>query len=356
MLEIRLSTNNTYQDKSPIFHITDSHWKDYIAYVNICGYWQRSLESDGGFDVAKPERDYYSTGEMLSDFQIDRLVTRLFSEKLKDLNKKLLKSNKCVDIAIFKYGASYSGGKEYFLATDDGGKNFTKLARISNGHWHLVNADDNLKQFVSVLHGNLEECYRDIVKREEEKMSDLEFEYVGFNGNESSPSRHVALVNYKKNRIAVYRSGFDEGIWYPVINPALYEDSTYHYCSSLDSDFVKRIEEAWLDFNVAHKDSDLEFTEEKHVNQNGAIQTKLPTRMDLIPADVLLKVSSVLAEGADKYGEWNWIGISVQDNLNHALTHIYRYLNDDNSEPHLVHAICRLMFASHVHNTIKDND
>ena len=273
MLEIRLSTNKTYQGKSPVFHITDSAWKDYIAYVNICGYWQRSLESDGGFDVAKPERDYYSTGEMLSDFQIDRLVTGLFGEKLKDLNKKLLESNKCVDIAIFKYGASYSGGKEYFLATDDGGKNFTRLARLSSGHWHLVDAnEDNLKQFVLVLHGNLEECYQDIVKKEEEKMSDLEF------------------------------------------------------------------------------------TEEKHTNENGAIQTKLPTRMDLIPADVLLKVSSVLADGADKYGEWNWKGITVEDNLNHALTHVYRYLDGDTSEPHLVHAICRLMFASHIHNTTKDND
>ena len=272
MLEIRLSTNNAYQNKSPIFHITDSNWLDYIAYVNIDGYWQRPLQSDGGFPLDKLDRDYYSSGEVPSDTRIGQLIMELFDEEIKDLNSGLFKAYGYPYVAIYKYGASYSSGEEYFFVTDDDGKNFTRLARSSSGRWRSIDILSNLKKSIVVLHYSLEECYQDQVKREEEKMSDLEF------------------------------------------------------------------------------------TEEKHVNQNGAIQTKLPTRMDLIPADVLLKVSSVLAEGADKYGEWNWKGITVEDNLNHALTHVYRYLDGDNSEPHLVHAICRLMFASHIHNTTKDND
>lgn len=91
-----------------------------------------------------------------------------------------------------------------------------------------------------------------------------------------------------------------------------------------------------------------EFPDVKHVNPSGGIQTKLPVRCDLLPADVLLEVSKVLAHGADSYGENNWKLIDVNDHINHALTHIYRFQIEDNSEDHLSHAICRLMFAAHL--------
>ena len=272
MLKIRLSTNGTYQKKAPVFHITDSNWIDYIAYVNINNSWERPLKSDGGFDVNKPSKDYYRTGKSPSDSVISQLVTELFCEEIEGLNKDLLKSQECLDVVIYKYGASRSGRLEYFLVTDNNGESFTKLARYSSDYWYSIDTLNNLEEPVEVLRDTLEECYRDQSKKEKERMSDLEF------------------------------------------------------------------------------------TEEKHTNENGATQTKLPTRMDLIPADVLLQASATLSEGADKYGEWNWKGITVEDNLNHALTHVYRYLDGDNSEPHLVHAICRLMFASHIHNTTKDND
>lgn len=90
----------------------------------------------------------------------------------------------------------------------------------------------------------------------------------------------------------------------------------------------------------------------KHTNVHGGTQTKLPVRCDLLPALPLLQVSQVLAEGAEKYGEWNWENIPVNDHINHALTHILRYQTDDESEPHLVHALCRLLFAQHLDNQV----
>ena len=94
----------------------------------------------------------------------------------------------------------------------------------------------------------------------------------------------------------------------------------------------------------------VEFTDETHVNESGGKQTKLPVRLDLVPSEVLLDVGEVLAEGASKYGEWNWLNIKTDDHINHALTHALRYLSGDRTEAHLTHAICRLMFAAYLEN------
>lgn len=95
----------------------------------------------------------------------------------------------------------------------------------------------------------------------------------------------------------------------------------------------------------------VEFNDDnKHTNEAGGMQTKLPVRMDLIPASVLLEVAAVLAEGAEKYGEYNWVLIDTNDHINHAITHLYRFLSGDVSENHLAHAICRVMFAAFTHN------
>ena len=80
-------------------------------------------------------------------------------------------------------------------------------------------------------------------------------------------------------------------------------------------------------------------------NSRGAKQSKLPVRYDLIPPSSIAKVAEVLAEGERKYGQGNWQLIDTSDHLNHALNHIYLFLNSDNSEDHLSHAACRLLFA-----------
>ncbi|MEY3205069.1 MAG: hypothetical protein RLZZ21_1400 [Planctomycetota bacterium] len=72
------------------------------------------------------------------------------------------------------------------------------------------------------------------------------------------------------------------------------------------------------------------------------------TRYDLISPIGLEAVARTCAEGAAKYGAWNWEkGMPVHDLLNHALRHINRYLAGDRSEPHLPHAAWGLLAAIH---------
>jgi hypothetical protein len=59
-----------------------------------------------------------------------------------------------------------------------------------------------------------------------------------------------------------------------------------------------------------------------------------------------------MAEGAEKYGEWNWQkGFPVNDILNHALAHIFNHLAGDRSEDHLGHAAANLLMAIHTEAT-----
>lgn len=83
------------------------------------------------------------------------------------------------------------------------------------------------------------------------------------------------------------------------------------------------------------------------VHPNGTLkQEALPARFDLVPPSALERVAQTLHEGAEKYGEYNWQTINLDDHINHAIAHVYAYLSGDDSEDHLTHAICRLMFAS----------
>jgi len=118
----------------------------------------------------------------------------------------------------------------------------------------------------------------------------------------------------------------------------------------------------WLDgfINTGYVDGKfVDLREDETItNEAGGKQSRISTRFDLIPADVLYEVSVVLAKGAIKYGDNNWKSIPVKDHLAHAMEHI-------NRESHLIqtytestgedyyHAICRLMFAVHLlHNEV----
>lgn len=84
------------------------------------------------------------------------------------------------------------------------------------------------------------------------------------------------------------------------------------------------------------------------VNENGAKQSKVLYRFDLLDPQAMFKMTEVLKHGADKYGANNWHGISVEDHLNHMLIHTYAYLAGDTSDDHLSHIMCRSMFAQAV--------
>lgn len=90
------------------------------------------------------------------------------------------------------------------------------------------------------------------------------------------------------------------------------------------------------------------------VNESGGRQSHVSARMDLIPPLNQLLLGECLGFGANKYGENNWHLISQQENLNHALVHILKWLDGDRSEPHLVNALARVNFA--LYHAIKEGD
>ena len=81
------------------------------------------------------------------------------------------------------------------------------------------------------------------------------------------------------------------------------------------------------------------------VNEKGAKQSKTLYRADLLPPLATLAVAGVLHEGAVKYGDTNWHGISVRDHLNHAMIHVFAWLAGDTQDDHLEHFACRALMA-----------
>jgi len=71
-------------------------------------------------------------------------------------------------------------------------------------------------------------------------------------------------------------------------------------------------------------------------------------RWDLITPIGLRRLAETCAEGAVKYGEYNWQkGIPASVMLNHAIRHIYLYIEGDTEEDHLAHAAWNLLGVCH---------
>lgn len=88
---------------------------------------------------------------------------------------------------------------------------------------------------------------------------------------------------------------------------------------------------------------------------NGAKQSRTPARMDIFPPLAALHVGGILKEGAAKYGEWNWLGIPVNEHINHAMIHLLAHIAGDASDDHIGHAACRMMFALERHLRDKES-
>ncbi len=72
------------------------------------------------------------------------------------------------------------------------------------------------------------------------------------------------------------------------------------------------------------------------------------TRYDLITPIGLKAVASAYAEGVAKYGAYSCEkGIPILDLLNHAIRHIYLFLEGDRTEDHLGHAGWNVLMAKH---------
>ena len=89
---------------------------------------------------------------------------------------------------------------------------------------------------------------------------------------------------------------------------------------------------------------------ETKTHKGGGKSSDIPFAPELLPAEALLKVSKILAEGVPKYGRNNWKKIPSQIHLRHALTHIFALMADDEQDDHLGHAACRLLMALEVYD------
>ena len=71
-------------------------------------------------------------------------------------------------------------------------------------------------------------------------------------------------------------------------------------------------------------------------------------RYDLITPIGLRRLAETCAEGAIKYGEINWQkGIPASQMLNHAIRHLYLWLEGDDCEDHLAHAAWNILGVCH---------
>ena len=71
-------------------------------------------------------------------------------------------------------------------------------------------------------------------------------------------------------------------------------------------------------------------------------------RFDLITPVGLRRLAETCAEGARKYGDHNWQkGIPASQMLNHAIRHLYMWLDGDKSEDHLSHAAWNILGVCH---------
>lgn len=91
-------------------------------------------------------------------------------------------------------------------------------------------------------------------------------------------------------------------------------------------------------------------TQERREYDTGAVRSGdcEETRYDLISPIGLERLAQTYAEGAKKFGAFNWEnGMPITDLLNHAIAHIFKYLRGDRSEDHLAHASWNLLGAIH---------
>lgn len=80
-------------------------------------------------------------------------------------------------------------------------------------------------------------------------------------------------------------------------------------------------------------------------NENGGLQSVVEGRFDLLPPVAMFELAKVMEHGATKYAPRNWMKISVDSHLNHALMHAFAFLAGDRQEDHLTHLLARAAMA-----------
>lgn len=82
-------------------------------------------------------------------------------------------------------------------------------------------------------------------------------------------------------------------------------------------------------------------------NKNGGRQNHCPDFTKL-PPKALRLIANCMDEGAISHSDpdgSNWRKISTREHLAHVISHIYKYLDKDTSEEHLINAGTRMLMA-----------
>lgn len=80
-------------------------------------------------------------------------------------------------------------------------------------------------------------------------------------------------------------------------------------------------------------------------NENGAGQSDIPYSFHTMPTEAMLSLAQLQTQGDQRYGEFNWRGISIREHVNHAITHLFAYLAGDEQDDHLQHGAWRALAA-----------
>lgn len=84
-------------------------------------------------------------------------------------------------------------------------------------------------------------------------------------------------------------------------------------------------------------------------------------RFDLIPPDAELWVAKILAHGATKYAENNWIGLDVSRLIAAMKRHLNAIergedIDNDSKMPHFAHVATNAMMIAHILNNYPELD
>jgi hypothetical protein len=146
------------------------------------------------------------------------------------------------------------------------------------------------------------------------------------------PHRHYTVVALGHNSWATIEPHMD-----PPANPVLYRIGRDIYAIIHDYEPAGKPE--------CPDDISDDYPSLVRNHPNKAVQNPSPFRFDLIPAEAMLHIAKVIADGDVTHGRYNWKKIDALEHHGRAEAHITLARANDKDEDHWGHAAVRAIFA-----------